>query len=225
MRTLPEGFGVVFDWDGVVIDSEEFHRQSWDLLEKEEGLSKDEGAFETSFGMRNEQIIPHVFKWAEAGDTARINALADRKEALYRELVRKEGIDPLPGVVALLDELQEAGVPTAVGSSTPRANIDAVMEVIGVTGKFREVVAAGDVTHGKPDPEVFLTAAERIGCRPACSVVIEDAQVGIQAGKAGDFRVLAVATTHAAEELKEAGVCYSNLSEVRLDTLIALVTS
>lgn len=221
---LPEGFGVVFDWDGVVIDSEEFHRQSWKLLQAEEHLSMEDGAFETSFGMRNEQIIPNVFKWAEPGDTKRINALADRKEFLYRELVRSHGIDPLPGVVALLNELKAAGVPTSVGSSTPRANIDAVMEVIGVTDLFQEIVAAGDVTNGKPDPEVFLTAATRLGCLPENSVVLEDAQVGIRAGKAGGFHVLAVATTHSAEELTEADACHPNLATVSLSTLLALVT-
>ncbi len=220
---LPNGFGVIFDWDGVVIDSEKFHRRSWEALQAEENLTMEDGAFEISFGMRNEQIIPNVFKWAAPDDTARIQALADRKESLYRELIRAEGIEPLPGVVTLLDELATAGVPTSVGSSTPRANIDAVMDVIGVTDKFREVVAAGDVSYGKPNPEVFLTAASRLGCTPGNSVVIEDAQVGIQAGKAGGFNVLAVATTHAAEELSAADVCYPNLASVTLRTLLDLV--
>ncbi|NCF87413.1 MAG: HAD-IA family hydrolase [Verrucomicrobiaceae bacterium] len=220
---LPAGFGVIFDWDGVVIDSEDFHRRSWKLLQAEENLTMKKGAFEISFGMRNEQIIPNVFKWAEPSDTERIQALADRKESLYRELIRAESIDPLPGVVTLLDELAFAAVPTSVGSSTPRANIDAVMEVTGVTGKFREIVAAGDVTNGKPNPEVFLTAASRLGCTPGYSVVIEDAQVGIQAGKAGGFKVLAVATTHAAEELSTADICHPDLSSVTLNTLLDLV--
>ena len=221
---LPEGFGVIFDWDGVVIDSEDFHRRSWELLQAEENLTMEEGAFEISFGMRNEQIIPNVFKWAAPDDTKRIQSLGDRKEWLYRDLIRAEGIEPLPGVVTLLEELAQAGVPTSVGSSTPRANIDAVMKVIGVAGKFREVVAAADVTQGKPHPEVFLTAASRLGCNPSQSVVIEDAQVGIQAGKAGGFKVLAVATTHAAEELSAADVCHRNLASVNLEALLALVT-
>jgi len=222
---LPEGFGVIFDWDGVVIDSEDFHRRSWELLQAEENLTMEEGAFETSFGMRNEQIIPNVFKWAAPDDSDSIQALANRKESLYRELIRAEGIAPLPGVVALLEELATAGVPTSVGSSTPRANIDAVMEVIGVADKFREVVAAADVTQGKPHPEVFLTAASRLGCSPENSVVIEDAQVGIEAGKAGGFNVLAVATTHPADDLSAADVCHPNLASVSLSTLLALVTT
>ena len=216
-------FALIFDWDGVIINSEEFHRRSWDLLTKEEGLVIPKGAFEASFGMRNEQIIPYVFKWADSEDMDRIHALADRKEALYRELVRREGIDPLPGVLALLDGLEAAGIPRAVGSSTPRANIDAVMEVIGVTGRFQEIVAAGDVTKGKPDPEVFLTAAQRLGCAPERCVVIEDAHVGIEAAKAGSIPVLAVATTHPMASLADADAVHADLTTVTVDVLRELV--
>ncbi|MFT4640037.1 MAG: beta-phosphoglucomutase family hydrolase [Verrucomicrobiales bacterium] len=216
-------FALIFDWDGVIINSEEFHRRSWDLLIEEEGLVLPEGAFETSFGMRNEQIIPHVFKWAEPDDPDRIQFLADRKEGLYRELVRREGIDPLQGVLALLEGLEAAGVPRAVGSSTPRANIDAVMEVIGVTGKFQDIVAAADVSKGKPDPEVFLTAAERLGFTPDRCVVIEDAHVGIAAAQAGGIKVLAVATTHPIESLSEADAAHTDLTTVTVDVLRGLV--
>ena len=221
--TVPAGFGVVFDWDGVVIDSEDYHRRSWNQLANEEtDLALKPGDFEASFGMRNEQIIPHVFKWADPNDTDRINRLADRKEGLYRQLIRTEGIEPLPGVVSLLEQLRAANVPTAVGSSTPRANIDAVMQAIGVTDHFQAIVAAGDVTNGKPDPEVFLTAAQRIACHPESSIVIEDAQVGIRAGKAGGFHVLAVATSHKPDELTEADACHPDLSSVTLDILLQL---
>ena len=125
----------------------------------------------------------------------------------------------------MIDSLNAAGVPIAVGSSTPRANIDAVMEVIGVSGKFQEIVAAGDVTNGKPDPEVFLTAATRLRCHPSRSVVIEDAQVGIQAGKSGGFKVLAVATTHSASSLTAAHTCHQDLTTVTLAVLLNLVAS
>ena len=216
-------FALIFDWDGVIINSEEFHRRSWDLVAEEEGLRLPTGAFETSFGMRNEQIIPHVFNWAEADDTHRIQAIADRKEELYRELVKEEGIEPLPGVIALLNHLEEAGVPKAVGSSTPRANIDAVMEVIGVTGRFQEIVAAADVSKGKPDPEVFLTAAKRLGYAPDRCVVIEDAHVGIKAAQAGGIKVLAVATTHPLESLSEANASHTDLTTVTVDVLRELV--
>ncbi len=214
---------LIFDWDGVIINSEAYHRRSWDLLVEEEGLTIPPGAFETSFGMRNQQIIPHVFKWAEETDHVRIDSLSDRKEALYREIVRTEGIDLLPGVLDLLQALEAAGIPAAVGSSTPRENIDAVMEAIGVQDRFRAVVAAADVSRGKPDPEVFLTAAERLGRSPRHCVVIEDAHVGIEAARAGGFRVLAVATTHTIESLADADECHRDLTTVTVDRLRALL--
>ncbi len=185
MVSLPTA--VIFDWDGVVIDSEDFHRRSWDLLAAEEGLVIPPGAFDASFGMRNQQILPDIFQWVEAGDGERIQALADRKEVLYRQIIREERIDPLPGVVELLRELAAAKIPTSVGSSTPRENIETVMDVIGVRDLFQAIVAADDVRRGKPDPEVFLTAAERLGQPPVQAVVIEDAHVGIEAARPGGF--------------------------------------
>ena len=215
--------GVIFDWDGVVINSEEFHRRSWDLLAAELGKTLPEGAFEASFGMRNQQIIPGIFQWASADDPEEIQHLGDRKEELYREIARTEGIVALPGVVALLDDLAKHGVPAVVGSSTPRANIDALMGIIGVTGQFQDIVAADDVTRGKPDPQVFLTAADRLGKAPSECVVIEDAHVGIQAAKAGGIKVLAVATTHAAADLAEADAVHQDLTSVTAEVLGSLL--
>lgn len=216
-------FAVIFDWDGVIIDSEDYHRESWERLAAEEKLRLPEGAFEASFGMRNQQIIPSVFRWAEESEEERIRALGDRKEELYREIVREQGIAPLPGVVNLVQALSEAEIPFAVGSSTPRENIETVMEVIGLAGQFRTIVAAADVSEGKPHPEVFLTAAQRLGYEPARCVVVEDAHVGIEAGRRGGFRVLAVATTHPPESLQEADRCHPNLSTVSIDELGALI--
>ena len=216
-------FALIFDWDGVIINSEGFHRQSWELLAEEEGLALPERAFESSFGMRNEQIIPEVFHWAQPDEIKRIEALGGRKEALYREIIAREGIDPLPGVLSLLDHLRAAGIPAAVGSSTPRENIDVVMEILGVTGAFQAIVAAADVSKGKPDPEVFFTAAKRLDYAPRQCVVIEDAHAGIAAAKAGGFPTLAVATTHPAESLTQADSCHPDLTTVTVEGLRALV--
>lgn len=214
---------MIFDWDGVIIHSEAYHRRSWEMLCEEQGLQMPDGAFSRSFGMRNAQIIPDVFQWAEPNDHVRIAALGDRKERLYRELVRTEGITPLAGVYALLDALDAAGIAFAVGSSTPRENIDAVMEALGITGRFRAIVAAADVSQGKPDPEVFLKAAQGLHLDPCQCVVVEDAHVGIAAARAGGFRVLAVATTHPEEALSAADAVHANLESVDVATLRALI--
>ncbi len=210
---------VLFDWDGVVVDSSRQHERSWEQLAAAEGLTLPPNHFAMSFGRRNAQIIPDLFGWTR--DPAEVQRLADRKEALYREQVRAEGIEALPGVRALLEALIAAGVPRAIASSTPRANLDAVLDLLGLRASFPAIVSAEDVTHGKPDPEVFLKAAAALGQPPEMCLVIEDAHVGIEAARRAGMRVLAVATTHAADTLQDADFVRPNLEGVSLATLRA----
>lgn len=203
--------GFIFDWDGVVIDSHAQHEESWNLLFAELGKPMPEGFFKRTFGMRNQQIIPMCFTFVAADDHAEIARLGDRKEELYREILRRDGIEPLPGVLPLLREMKALGHPRVVGSSTPRKNIEAVMAMAGLEGLFDDVVSAEDVTMGKPDPQVFLRAAEKISRDPARCVVFEDAFVGIEAGKRAGAKVVAVATTHPVESLTQADVALPNL--------------
>ena len=118
-RISLEQLGAVFDWDGVIIDSHDQHEEAWAVLADEIGKALPEGFFRSTFGMRNEQIIPDFTPWAKPGEHAKIAEIADRKEAVYREIVRRSGIEPLQGVKALLETLNTAGVPCSVGSSTP----------------------------------------------------------------------------------------------------------
>jgi len=182
-----------------------------------------EGFFKATFGMRNQQIIPMCFDFVNADDHAEIARLGNRKEELYREILRRDGIEPLPGVVALLAELKELGIPTAVGSSTPRLNIETIMAMTGLAPYFQAIVSAEDVTVGKPDPQVFLKAGEKIGCPPERCLVFEDAHVGIEAGKRAGMKVLAVATTHPLESLHQADAAFVDLSGLTVETILAAV--
>ena len=119
----------------------------------------------------------------------------------------------------MLESLARAGIPCSVGSSTPRANIDAIMDIIGLGDRFQAITAAEDVTEGKPDPQVFLLAAAKVGASPAESVVFEDAHVGIAAGLAAGMKVIAVATTHPIESLGEAHLAVESLEGVDAATL------
>lgn len=210
--TSASHLGFIFDWDGVIIDSHAQHEESWGLLFKELDRPMPPGFFKATFGMRNQQIIPMCFDFVAAEDHAEIARLGDRKEELYREILRRDGIEPLPGVLALLQELQELGIPAAVGSSTPRLNVDTIMAMTGLAPYFLAKVTAEDVSVGKPDPQVFLKAAEKIGRTPEQCIVFEDAYVGIEAGKRAGMKVLAVATTHPLESLGQADVAFSNLA-------------
>lgn len=191
---------VIFDFDGVVIDSHDAHERSWFALAEELGRSLTRETFVKTFGQRNESILPYL-GWAAEDDAAEIRRLGDRKEDLYRVILRAEGIEPLPGVVVLLEDLQREGIPCAIGTSTPRANVECVLELTGLAGYFGAIAASEDVTRGKPDPEVFLKAAAKLGAEPAQCVVIEDAQVGLRAARAAGMKAVGVTTTHAAEAL------------------------
>lgn len=191
---------VIFDFDGVVIDSHHAHERSWFILADQIGESLTWEQFNSTFGQRNETILP-LLGWAEESDTARIKELGDRKEVLYREILAKEGIEALPGVVALLENLKAAGIPTAVGTSAQRKNIDCAFGLLGISHLFQDVAASEDVSRGKPDPEIFLKAAGKLGADPARCVVIEDAHVGLRAARAAGMKCVGVTTTHPAESL------------------------
>ncbi|MDR0902793.1 MAG: HAD family phosphatase, partial [Opitutaceae bacterium] len=194
--------GVLFDWDGVIIDSSSQHEEGWERLSAETGKPLPADHFKRGFGMKNEHIIPNLLGWTSPDDHAEITRLARRKEEIYLEIVRERGVQALPGVAAFLHRLRDAGVPFAVGSSTQRPNIDTILGTLGFSGLFAGIVTAEDVRAGKPHPEVFLRAAEKISRAPERCVVFEDAFVGIEAARAGGMKVVAVATTNPASELQ-----------------------
>jgi HAD superfamily hydrolase (TIGR01509 family) len=204
--------GALFDWDGVVIDSSSQHEESWTLLARELGRPLPDDHFLRGFGMKNQVIIPEILDWTR--DPDEIHRYSLRKEELYRAIVRERGIEPLPGVIDLLRRLRDHGVPCAVASSTHRENIEAIFDAIGVREYFAAVVTAEDVSRGKPDPEVFLESAARIGRDPRHCVVFEDAHVGIEAGLAAGAKVIAVATTNPIESLGKANLAVASLQDV-----------
>ena len=221
MSTSSAPWAALFDWDGVVIDSSAQHERSWELLAEEIQKPLPEGHFKKGFGRKNQIIIPEILDWSH--DPEEIEALGRRKEELYRELVAKDGVEILPGAKELLVALREAGIPRAVGSSTPRANLEAIFAATGLDAYFDAVVCAEDVSHGKPDPEVFLKGASKLGVDPKRCIVFEDALPGIEAGQRGGMKVVAVATTNPIELLSHAEKSVKSLSEVSVDDLARLI--
>ena len=211
----PATWGAIFDWDGVVIDSSRQHEESWDRLAAEVGKPLPEGHFKAGFGRKNEFIIPNILHWTS--DPAEVRRLSLRKEELYREIILEKGLEPLPGVRTWLDRLAAAVVPCAIGSSTHRKNIEVSLDVLGLRGFFREIVSAEDVSHGKPDPEVFLVAARKLCVAPERSVVFEDAHEGIEAAHRAGMRAIAVATTNPLGELGKADRAVERLDELEVE--------
>jgi HAD superfamily hydrolase (TIGR01509 family) len=181
---------VLWDMDGTLIDSEEFHWMSWRETMANEGIPITREQFLASFGQRDDSIIP---RWLGVASTPeRVETISSAKEELYRDLIRKHGMKPLPGVRTWLHRLHEAGWLQAIASAAPRPNIDVVLEALSATHLFQSIVSADDVHHGKPDPEVYLIAASRLGAPPARSIVVEDAAAGVEGARRAGMRSIGI---------------------------------
>jgi len=202
----------IFDWDGVVVDSSDYHEESWERLADEEGLELPPDHFERSFGMKNEVIIPDLLGWTD--DPDEIHRLCRRKAKLYQELVEEKGISPLPGVEPFLQRLESVGMQCVVASSTPRDNLERALDATGLSDYFDDLVCGTDTDKSKPHPEPFVLAAERAGVEPDRCVVFEDAHVGIEAARRANMMVIGVATTHPAESFEDADRVVERLDEL-----------
>jgi HAD superfamily hydrolase (TIGR01509 family) len=171
---------VLWDLDGTLVDSEEYHWLSWRDTMAGEGVALTRPQFVATFGLRNDAIIP---QWIPAAAPELIQRIGDSKELLYRRMVREGGLVALPGAAEWTQRLAASGWRQAVASSAPRENIDTVLAVIGLGDVFQAIVAAEDVTRGKPDPQVFLTAAARLQAPAGQSIVVEDAPAGVEAAR------------------------------------------
>jgi beta-phosphoglucomutase family hydrolase len=208
-RSIGSGTAVLFDLDGVIVDSREHHLAAWHAWAREHAPHTPPDYFHETFGLRNDAIIGGLFEHIEP---SRLVDLAARKETLFRELARGN-LDLLPGVAGLLDALNERGIPRAIVTSTPRANLDMILDTLGIAGRFDALVAEEDATQGKPDPEGFLVAAQRIGIPPDRCIVIEDAPAGLRAAKAAGMRAIGVTTTRPAADLDAADLIVSSLAQ------------
>jgi len=198
---------VIFDMDGVLVDSADAHRRAWQQLGQEEGMPFTTALFQQTFGQRNASIIPLWLRASGAREITaeRLDELAARKEMLYREFVRQGAVRIYPGVSTLLPQLRILGARVAIASSGPRENVSLLIDTIAVRGAVDAMVASEDVTEGKPDPEVFLKAAARLGIAPVSCAVIEDAVHGIEAAKRAGMLAVAVLTSTARAVLLAAG--------------------
>jgi beta-phosphoglucomutase family hydrolase len=181
---------VLWDMDGTLIDSEEQHWISWRNTLAKEGIVITRAQFLATFGQRNDSIIPQLL--GAAATPERIERISEAKEELYRHLIRRDGISPLPGVASWLHRLHQQGWLQAIASAAPRANIDAVLEALSATHIFQGIVSAEDVQKGKPDPEVYLKAASRVEASPENCIVVEDAAAGIEGARRAGMRSIGV---------------------------------
>lgn len=224
---MPHPRAVIFDMDGVLVLTERPHFDSWQLAANARNITLDYPAFLATFGRISTEVVPalfgpHVPPGALTPEV--ITEIADEKERLFRDLISRE-VPLAPGVPELLRELAAAGVLMGVGSSGPPENVNLVLDAGHIRPYFNAVVTGADVRRGKPAPDVFLLAAERLGVVPARCAVIEDAPAGISAAVAAGMLPVALTTSNPESALRAAGAShvFPSIESLRNGALISLL--
>jgi beta-phosphoglucomutase len=208
---------VLWDLDGTLADSEEYHWLAWRDTIAPEGVQITYDQFLASFGQKNDRILRDWL--GPATDPARIQRIGDAKEAEYRRLARERGLTPLPGAAEWIQHLKRAGWKQAIASSAPRENVEVMLAALDLASFFDAVIAAEDVTAGKPDPQVFRAAAFRVHVPPSHCIVVEDAAAGIEAARRANMRCIGVSRT----TQLDADVFVSSLDELLPTSFDALL--
>ncbi len=192
---MNESRAVLWDVDGTLIDSEELHWLSWSETMRSEGIDLTRAQFAATFGRRNDAVLREYYGERDLG-AEEVARISDYKEARYRELLREQGIETLPGVRRWLEQLRARGWRQAIASSAPPANIEAIVVALKLESYFDAIASAEEVEHGKPYPDIFLHAAAKLGIAPARCVVVEDAPAGVESARRAGMRCVGVLTTH-----------------------------
>lgn len=212
--------GVIFDLDGVLVDTGWAHRQAWYDLADKEGFQMTDEFFYSTFGMQNYQILSMLL--GPQLPAQEIERMSQWKEKRYRELIGEKLTLPA-GVKELLDELKNRGFLLAIGSSAPRDNLELIFRRLNLRHYFDAHITKEEVSKGKPSPETFLKAAEKLSLPPSRCVVVEDAVQGVEAARAAGMSVIAVTTTRARTDLKSADLIVDSLSELRAEDFLRLL--
>ncbi|MFC1742670.1 HAD family hydrolase [Candidatus Riflebacteria bacterium] len=214
---------LIFDVDGVLLDSGEFHKKAWRAFAAKNSLSLADNFFEQIFGMTNQDIMPQLFGRALNPDE--LTAFAEEKELIFREEAG-DGLTLFPGVGELLSQLKDAAVSMSFATSTPASNVDFYLEELGLATFFKHYCTGDDITKGKPDPDIFLLAADKMAVKADSCLVFEDSFPGMQAVKAANMGLIAVTTSHSREEIVQhfqPELIISQPGNMKITTLLAML--
>jgi beta-phosphoglucomutase family hydrolase len=217
---IMKAMGILWDMDGVLVDTGEFHFQSWQEALAEHGIAFTREFHQKTFGMNNAGILSLLLGERLTPDLLR--EIGDNKEERFRAAVRGHA-QPLPGVHAWLERLQDLGACQGIASSAPMANIDTLIDELELREYFDAIVSGVDMP-GKPEPALFLHVARLLDVPPEDCVVIEDAVAGVEAAKRAGMRCIAVTTTNQAEALNAADLVVDRLDALPTDAFQRLKT-
>jgi beta-phosphoglucomutase family hydrolase len=211
---------VIWDLDGVIADTAEYHYRAWRDVFKERGVAYHKADFMPYFGRRHDTIIKAVL-----GDLPpeELDAINEEKQKKFRSFVAQD-IRAMPGAVALVKSLHEHGIKQAIASSAVPENIDIIIRRLGINDCFQAIVHGMEVKEGKPSPQIFLLASKKLKVRPGHCIVIEDAIAGVAAARRAGMKCVAVTNSHSKQALKGADLIIGTLEEIRVSDLQKLFT-
>jgi beta-phosphoglucomutase family hydrolase len=212
---------VLWDLDGVIVDTAEYHYLAWRDVFAERGVNYSMADFMPYFGRRHDTIIK-----ATLGDKIsprEIQAITDEKQEDYRRRVADD-IRVLPGAIALIKSLNVQGIKSAIASSAVPENIEVILSGLGIEDCFQAIVHGMEVKEGKPSPQIFQLAAKKLKAKDGNCVVIEDAIAGVAAAKNAGMKCVAVTNSHPKEKLKDADLVVESLEKVGVSDLKNLFT-
>jgi beta-phosphoglucomutase len=206
--------------DGVLVDSNPFHLDKWIAFLGERAIPFDREKLPAQiFGQRNDTVFRRFL--GEHLSRAETRIMSEELEARFREVFRPHA-KPLPGLLSLMEECVKAGVPLGVASSAIRKNVEFVVEALGIARYLQTVISGDEISRAKPDPEIYLLAAQRLGVDPANAVAFEDSFVGIEAVRSAGMKCVAVASSFSVECLRAETKADSVLRSFEETTLGAL---
>ena len=217
---MSKKFGVIFDMDGVIVDSNPYHKIALNQFCTKYGYRlSEEDLLKKIYGRTNKEWIPNLFGNISE---SQLRDYADEKETLFRELYKND-IKPVKGLVRFLDMLNEHSISRSIGTSAPRANVDFTLSETGREKYFSVILDEAFVSKGKPNPEIYIKSSQALGLPASQCIVIEDSLSGIKAGKAAGAKVIGITTTHTAEEMAETDLVIDDFESLTIEILEKLI--
>lgn len=211
---------VIFDMDGVIIDNNPYHKKAWNVFCIKHALEINAGdLIQNVWGRTNEDILNFVFQRTLSQEETL--KYAAEKESLYRELY-KNFVKPATGLIHFLEELKTNSIHLGIATSALQDNLDFILEHIPIRHYFSAMIDGSQISNGKPDPEVYLKAAEKLGVSPANCIAVEDSFSGIRSALIAGMKVIGVTTTHSKEELSNTHIIVNDFTHISYNDIVKL---
>lgn len=217
---MPKRQAIIFDMDGLMVDSEPLARQAWDQVLQVYGYRMTDDVYRQMIGLRSDYAVDFVIQ--NYSIPLKKEEMLTQKAAIFHEL-RAQGVPALPGLMPLHDEIRKRKIPWAVATSSPREHANIILAQLGLSNACQAIAAGNEVSNSKPAPDIYLLAAKRLGVDPTVCLALEDSKPGCQAAAAAGMKVIAIPNGETKTAVFAcASICYASLNEVVRDLGILL---